>query len=95
MAENFWHVRLSKKADKGLAKLPKIVRINLTALMKQIEAQGPVRGDWPNYSKLGPNRHHCHLKKGQPTYVAVWEEFETGIRVVEVTYAGTHEKAPY
>ena len=95
MAENFWHVRLSKKADKGLAKLPKVVRINLTALMKQIEAQGPVRGDWPNYGKLGPNRHHCHLKKGQPTYVAVWEELETGIRVVEVTYAGTHEKAPY
>ena len=95
MAGNFWHVRLSKKADKALAKLPKAVRINLAALMKQIEAQGPVRGDWPNYGKLGSNRHHCHLKKGQPTYVAVWEEFATGIQVVRVTYAGTREKAPY
>lgn len=95
MVNSLWHVQLSKKASKGAAKLPKMVRANLAALMKQIEAQGPVRGDWPNYSKLGSNRHHCHLKKGQPTYVAVWEELETGIRLVEVTYAGTHEKAPY
>ncbi len=95
MADNHWQVRLSKKADKGAAKLPKPVRANLAALMKQIEMQGPVRGDWPNYSKPGPNLHHCHLKKGQPSYVAVWEEIATEIRLVEVTYAGTHEKAPY
>ena len=95
MVENLWYVQLSKKASKGAEKLPKSARMNLAALMKQIELQGPVRGDWPNYSKLGPKRHHCHLKKGQPTYVAVWEELETGIRLVEVMYAGTHEKAPY
>lgn len=87
MSQEFWHVRLSKPVDKGLAKLP--------PLMTDIEAGGPVRGDWPNYGKLGSTRHHCHLKKGQPTYVAVWEESEQGIHVVEVTYAGTHEKAPY
>ncbi len=50
---------------------------------------------WPNYSKLGPGRHHCHLKKERPTYVAVWEERDGGVQVVEVIYAGTHEKAPY
>jgi hypothetical protein len=62
-------------------------------LLSDIEAGGPVRGNWPNYSRLGPRRHHCHLKKGRPTYVAVWEEI--GTRLVEVTYAGTQEKAPY
>lgn len=56
---------------------------------------GPVRGNWPNYGKLGPGRHHCHLKKGHPTYVAVWEESPEGIKLIEVTYAGTHERAPY
>ncbi len=35
------------------------------------------------------------LKKGKPTYVAVWVEREDEIRLVEVVYAGTHEKAPY
>jgi hypothetical protein len=94
MSENFWHVRLSKKIDKSLGKLPKPVLDALALLMDDIESSGPVRGDWPNYSKLGPKRHHCHLRKGRPTYVAVWIETETGCEV-EVTYAGTHEKAPY
>jgi hypothetical protein len=56
---------------------------------------GPVGGNWPNYSRLGVDQHHCHFKKGRPCYVAVWEEKDKQIRLVEVTYAGTHEKAPY
>lgn len=94
MAENFWHVRLSKKVDKNFDKLPVPVQSALGLLMQDIETKGPVRGNWPNYSKLGANGHHCHLKKGKPTYVAVWIETGTGFEV-EVTYAGTHEKAPY
>ncbi len=84
-----------KKAEKGLRKLPLLVRRSLAALMLEIEKEGPVRGNWPNYSKLGPEKHHCHLKKGNPTYVAVWEVRDRQVRLVEVTYAGTHEKAPY
>jgi mRNA-degrading endonuclease RelE of RelBE toxin-antitoxin system len=95
MNDNSWHVRLSKKVEKSLGKLPKPVLQTLTALMGQIEKSGPVRGDWPNYGKLGHKRHHCHIKKGKTTYVAVWEELTSGIQIVEVTYAGTHEKAPY
>jgi len=95
MVKQFWHVRLSKKVDKGMTKIPTRVRDALALLMADIEADGPVRGDWPNYGKLSPTRHHCHLKKGRPTYVAVWEEFDEGIRLVEIIYAGTHEKAPY
>ncbi|WP_332308295.1 hypothetical protein [Desulfonatronovibrio magnus] len=63
--------------------------------MIEMEKSGLVRGNWPNYSKLGKNKHHCHLKGGKPTYVAVWEEREEEINLVEVTYAGTHENAPY
>jgi mRNA-degrading endonuclease HigB of HigAB toxin-antitoxin module len=37
----------------------------------------------------------CHLKKGQPTYVAVWQVIDKEIRIVEIKYVGTHEKAPY
>ncbi|EGJ51879.1 putative cytoplasmic protein [Desulfocurvibacter africanus subsp. africanus str. Walvis Bay] len=90
-----WTVKVAKKAEKGLRKLPLLVRRSLAALMLEIEKEGPVRGNWPNYSKLGPEKHHCHLKKGNPTYVAVWEERDRQVRLVEVTYAGTHEKAPY
>jgi hypothetical protein len=80
---------------KQKAKLPQQVQSALLFLAHEIARCGPVRGDWPNYSKLGPKRHHCHIKKGKPTYVAVWEELDGEIRLVEITYVGTHEKAPY
>jgi len=35
------------------------------------------------------------LRKGRPTYVAVWEIRKDEIRLIEVTYVGTHENAPY
>jgi hypothetical protein len=93
MPEVLWAVKLSRRTDRNLDSLPNPVKGALALLISDIEAGGPVRGNWPNYSRLGPRRHHCHLKKGRPTYVAVWEEI--GARLVEVTYAGTHEKAPY
>jgi hypothetical protein len=61
----------------------------------EIEKSGPSRGNWPNYSKLAKSRHHCHIKKGRPTYVVVWEVVAGEVQLVEVIYAGTHEKAPY
>ena len=90
-----WSVTIKKKLKKQLGQLPKGVKANLIALIKDIENYGPVRGNWPNYGQLSGNRHHCHFKKGQPTYVAVWQVKDKVIRLVEVIYAGTHEKAPY
>jgi len=90
-----WTVVFSGRAKKQAGKLPERVRGLLFQLACEIESSGPVRGDWPNYSKLSGNRHHCHLRKGRPTYVAVWREFAHTIGLVEVIYAGSHEKAPY
>lgn len=90
-----WIVRITGKVDKQARKLPRSIIDRLFLLMEEIRLSGPVRGNWPNYGKLGEGRHHCHLKKGKPTYVAVWEERDKEIRLIEVTYAGTHEKAPY
>jgi hypothetical protein len=80
--------------QKQLPKLPGKVLDTLERLLADIELSGPVRGNWSNYSKLADGRHHCHLKKGKPTYVAVWRE-DKGTVTVEVIYVGTHEKAPY
>ena len=90
-----WEVLISKKAVKRIKALPKSVKASLSVLAREIELSGPVRGNWPNYSRLEKGRHHCHLKKGNPTYVAVWEEKAGEIKIVEVIYVGTHEKAPY
>lgn len=90
-----WNVTIHPKALKSIPKLPSRVQQSLAFLLREIELNGPARGNWPNYSKLGKDRHHCHLKKGKPNYVAVWQVVDKEIRLVEVVYAGTHEKAPY
>ncbi len=90
-----WTVTMSRTAEKQKARLSKPVCQMLFALIGDIEASGPVRGDWPNYGKLSDGKHHCHLKRGQPTCVTVWEVMDKKIKLVEVQYVGTHEKAPY
>jgi len=87
-------VCIRKKFQKQ--RLPKVVMATMELLIAEIEQSGPVRGNWPNYSKLPNNRHHCHVKKGKPTYVAVWEDISKNkVKLVEIIYVGTHEKAPY
>lgn len=44
-----WHSRLTKKAEKQAAKLPKTIRELLFQLLREVESSGPVRGNWPNY----------------------------------------------
>jgi mRNA-degrading endonuclease RelE of RelBE toxin-antitoxin system len=90
-----WKVTIKKSVKKQLSLLPENVRKSMVLLMREMEIDGPIRGNWPNYGKLSDHIHHCHLKKGSPTYVAVWKVMEKEVRLIEVTYVGTHEKAPY
>jgi hypothetical protein len=90
-----WSVELTVRAKKQAENLPKRIVAALIRLMLDIREYGPVRGDWPNYGKLSDSKHHCHLKKGHPTYVAIWREDDSKSRLVEVIYVGSHEKAPY
>ncbi len=90
-----WEVRLTRRAEKQTKELPQRVRESLFVLLRDMECYGPVRGKWPNYGKLDASRHHCRLKGGKPTYVAVWEVRDRTVRLIEVIYVGTHEKAPY
>lgn len=86
-----WNVFILKKVQRGLKKLPKPVTEKLGALLLEIEKTGPVRGNWPNYSRLADGAHHCHLSY---RYVACWRETQKGIEV-EVYYVGSRENAPY
>ena len=90
-----WYVIFKREVERGIKNLPERVRESLFTLLREIEVAGPVRGNWPNYGKLARNKHHCHLKKGRPTYVAVWEVIDKEIKLVEVSYVGTHGRAPY
>lgn len=43
-----WTVTATKRAKKQIVHLPESVKKNLVALIRDIENEGPVRGDWPN-----------------------------------------------
>jgi len=53
-----WEVVLSRKAERSLASLPEQVVKNLAFLVREMEVMGPIRGNWPNYSKLNHGQHH-------------------------------------
>ncbi|MEF3696289.1 type II toxin-antitoxin system RelE family toxin [Desulfolutivibrio sp.] len=93
-----WTVTFTRKAAKQAKKLPGLIAKRLEALLLDIQETGPIHPDRPRFGKL-KNRpgevYHCHLNKGRPVYVVVWEIEKNSIRVVEVVYVGTHENAPY
>ena len=97
-----WRVLYSSKVKKALDrknyKLPEVVKDAMEALHIELEALGPTAKSWPNYGRLKAKKNidlrHCHLIKGNPTYVACWM-VDKKRKVIEVYYVGSHEKAPY
>ena len=87
-----WKVRITTRATKDLGRLPAKIRDLLDLLAQDIELTGPVRGDWPKYSKLADGSHHCHLTY---RYVACWRVVDGKTQITEVYYVGSRESAPY
>ncbi|HEM6962611.1 TPA: hypothetical protein U2K06_002807 [Legionella pneumophila] len=94
-----WKIRIPTKVGKKITALPKAAQSALLLLLRDLEEHGPATGgSWKNYGKfkgLRGDKRHCHLSKGRPTYVCCWEVIDKEIRLLEVYYVGTHEKAPY
>ena len=92
-----WLVKNHSKVAKALPGLPKLAQLAFEQLALELRTGGPRVQGWPNYGKIKGHHalHHCHLKRGRPTYVAVWREVKEEERTIEVIYVGTHEKAPY
>ena len=93
-----WKVGMSGKIKKQRDKLPPEILLMFMALSKELMLKGPVQPSWPHYGKLKGKKdelHHCHLNKGKPVYVVVWKVLNKKIQLMEVSYVGTHENAPY
>ena len=93
-----WSVIFSRKAEKQKAKLPPATADTLYLLQKDLENRGPNVIGWPHYSKIVGSKsahHHCHLNKGHPTYVVVWQILDKVVRILEIQFVGTHEKVNY
>jgi mRNA-degrading endonuclease RelE of RelBE toxin-antitoxin system len=84
-------VLIKRRVLKELGKLPIPVQEKLAALIDDLRDKGPVQAGWPNYSKIGKDRYHCHLSR---KWVACWQ-YENKSLIIEVYYAGSRENAPY
>jgi mRNA-degrading endonuclease RelE of RelBE toxin-antitoxin system len=94
-----WDVHFTHKAAKQAKLLEKRVLLVLQVLVDNLRTTGPAPGkNWQNYGKLRgkkeEDKRHCHLIKGNPTYVCCWAVYKSEKRI-EVYYVGTHEKTPY
>lgn len=86
-----YEVRIKRKVERGLRKLPSDAQKLLYLLIADLQADGPIQKSWRNFSPLGQDRYHYHLNY---RYMACWTCRKDEI-VIEVYYAGSREKAPY
>jgi len=92
-----WEVNRTKKVIKQIKGLPLNAKRKFLLLFKELIKDGPFRKNWSNYGPLKGHKktYHCHILKGKPTYIVVWIVKDKKIKLMEVSYVGTHEKAPY
>lgn len=86
-----YKVNIKKSALKGIDKMPLKVQERMVLLLMDLQEKGPLRSEWPNFSKLGENCYHCHLTY---KWIACWQNNGKNIKI-EVYYAGSRENAPY
>ena len=72
-------------------KMPRRIQDRFSILVDDLQANGAIRKNWPNFSEIGKNRYHCHLGHH---WIACWH-WEKGSIEIEVYYAGSRESAPY
>ncbi|MBN1850810.1 MAG: hypothetical protein JW932_19730 [Deltaproteobacteria bacterium] len=84
-------VLIRKKVLKEVKRMPVHVQEKLAVLVDDLMEKGPIQSKWPNFSKIGKDKYHCHLAR---KWVACWY-YEENSLVIEVYYAGSRENAPY
>ena len=80
-----------RKVEKNVQRMPLREQQIFANLVEDLIAKGPIRSEWRNFSKLGPNEYHCHLSY---SWVACWRATAQTVEI-EVYYAGSREDAPY
>ena len=78
-------------AIKNIQKMPTSAQKKMVNLVDDLRLKGPIRAEWPNFSKLDKETYHCHLAH---KWVACWQCKEKS-NLIEVYYAGSRENAPY
>jgi hypothetical protein len=94
-----WKLEFPHKISKQVKQLNERGIEAFQLLLADLKIKGPsAGGEWSHYGKLhsrkNEDKRHCHLNKGNPTYVCCWKVNKLE-KSIEVYYVGTHENAPY
>lgn len=86
--KNEWTVVFSRKAQKQRDGLPEQILDRFYYLQRELTIRGPYLSDWPHYGKLvgSKDHYHCHLNRGHPTYVVVWQVVDNTVRVLGIKF---------
>ena len=86
-----YEVTIKRKTLKSIRRMPENIQMRMANLAEDLRDKGPMRNEWPNFSKLGKDEFHCHLSH---SWVACWSSKRSSL-AIEVYYAGSREDAPY
>ena len=80
----------------GLQEVEGLIRerysyIDITLLRDELAAKGPVQPEWKNYGVLSDGSCHCHLG----LHHSACRRCEKKSILIEVSYVGSRESAPY
>ena len=64
-----FEVIVKKKILISIEKMPETIQKKMVNLVEDLRSKGPLRSEWPNFSKLGKDQYHCHLAI---KWVACW-----------------------
>lgn len=80
-----------RSVEKCIQKMPVAEQNKFIRLKQLLKEKGPEQPALMNYSKLGPDKYHCHLSR---KWVACWT-CKNGTLTIEVYYVGSREGASY
>jgi hypothetical protein len=86
-----FEIKIRGKVLRNIEEMPVQIQKMLANLLDDLRARGPIRKEWPNFSRLEKDTYHCHLAY---KWVACWQCGKKS-NLIEVYYAGSRENAPY
>jgi hypothetical protein len=84
-------VVIPKKVHRSLERLTEDVQSVCWLLINKLREKRAIRKEWANFSVLGKNTYHCHVKR---KYIVCWA-WERKSIVIDVYYVGSREGVPY
>jgi len=56
-----YEVYISNRVLKSIRRLPMPIQRKMVNLIEDLRDKGPIRLNWPSFSKLDSDTYHCHL----------------------------------